>query len=47
MDVEEGTWCNEVGIETPPRRCNETWVLYEADKSLNPTSETNNTLYFN
>ena len=35
MFVKEGTWCNDH------------WVLYETDESLNPTPETNNTVYVN
>ena len=33
MGIKEGMWCNEH------------WVLYAIDKSLNSTSETNNILY--
>ena len=32
MDIKEGTWCNEY------------WVWYATDESLNSTSETNNKL---
>ena len=35
MGIEEGTWCNEH------------WVLYATDESLNSTHEANNTLYVN
>jgi len=33
MDINEGTWCNEH------------WVLYATDESLNSTPETNDILY--
>jgi len=35
MGIKEGTWCDEH------------WVLYATDESLNSTPETNKTLYVN
>ena len=35
MDIKEGS------------RCNEHWILYKTDESLNTTSEANNTPYVN